>query len=96
MSLELFYLLFADDIVLLAKSAPDLQKMLEILDSYLRSKKLVLNIDKSVILVFGKGEKEKNKFYFKGKGMKEVKDFIYLECKFTSSRRWNDQVEMAS
>ena len=96
MSLELFCLLFADDIVLLAKSAPDLQKMLEILDSYLESKKLVLNIEKSVILVFGNDEREKNKFYFKGKEMNEVKDYIYLGCKFTSSGKWSDQVQIAS
>ena len=37
MVLDLLRLFFADGIVLLAKSAPDLQKMLEILDSYLMS-----------------------------------------------------------
>ena len=96
MSLELFCLLFADVIVLLAKLASDLQKMSEILDSYLRSKKIVLNIDRSVILVLGKEERENNKFYFKGKEMPEVRDFIYLGCTFTSSGSWSEQVQMAS
>ena len=41
MSLELFCSLLVDYIVLLPKSAPDLENMLEISDSYLSSKKLV-------------------------------------------------------
>ena len=66
---SLCMMLFADDIVLVADSERNLQKLLDTLGDYLDRKKLELNVDKTVVLVFlkcGRLEEDLN-FSFKGK-----------------------------
>lgn len=63
-NLALSLLLFADDAALIARSAEDLQILLNILDVYLEKKKMRLNIQKTEIVVFGTN-KNNDKFLFK-------------------------------
>lgn len=48
-------LLFADDIVLFADSAEELQRMLEVLEGYCRKWRFEINVGKSKVMVVGGG-----------------------------------------
>ncbi|KAJ1159017.1 hypothetical protein NDU88_011687, partial [Pleurodeles waltl] len=47
-------LLYADDIILLNLSGKGLQKLLNTLDQYCKSNKLMLNLEKTKVVIFGK------------------------------------------
>ena len=53
--LKLFLLLYADDIVLFANSATELQNSIYILETYCRRWRLTVNTTKTKVLVFKKG-----------------------------------------
>ena len=52
---KLFMLLYADDIVIFANSAEQLQESLNMLSDYCRRWKLTVNVSKTKVMVFGKG-----------------------------------------
>ena len=52
---KIFMLLYADDIVLFAKSAEELQEGLNLLHGYCIKWKLKINVNKTKIVVFRKG-----------------------------------------
>ena len=54
--LKLYVLLYADDTILLAESASDLQNSLDALSNYCAKWKLFVNMDKTNIVVFSKGK----------------------------------------
>ena len=54
--LKLYVLLYADDTILLAESASDLQNSLDALSDYCAKWKLFVNMDKTNIVVFSKGK----------------------------------------
>ena len=49
-------ILYADDIVLMAESATDLQKLLDYFSDYTDTWKLQVNVDKSKIMIFSRGD----------------------------------------
>ena len=53
--IQLFVLLYADDIILMATTASDLQKALDILENYDIRWKLTVNVIKNKIVIFRKG-----------------------------------------
>ena len=53
--LRLLVLLYADDTILMAESATELQKQLNIFHNYCTKWKLRVNVDKTKIMIFGKG-----------------------------------------
>ena len=55
----MFALLYADDAVLLAESAEDLQNLINIVDEYCRDWRMLLNLDKSKAMVVPKQVKNK-------------------------------------
>lgn len=57
---EIVIVAYADDIVILAYSYSDLQKKLNILYEYCNAKNLKVNLKKSKILIFQKGDEERN------------------------------------
>lgn len=92
-AMQVFALLFADDIVLVAKDGPDLQKLLGMVSSYLDEKRLVLNVTKSVVMVFRQHGNIEERFSVGEEVLKVVEDFVYLGCKFTSNGRWKGQID---
>ena len=48
-------MLFADDMALVAKTAPEQQILIDQMAEYLESKKLLLNLGKTEIMIFNKG-----------------------------------------
>ena len=96
--LKLCLLLFADDIVLLAETKEKLQQLLEITEVYLEEKKLILNILKSVVIVFGRKamESEDVNFFFKGETIPVNNEFVYLGVKFTSNGKFSGHLDLAN
>jgi hypothetical protein len=73
-------LLYADDAVLFADSRLGLQNALEQLGHYCKKWKLILNTDKTKVIVFKKGGKIDNRevFMYDGKQIEKVNTFKYL------------------
>jgi hypothetical protein len=81
---KMFLLLYADDIVLLSKTPVDLQNGLNILENYCQRWKLKVNIEKTKIMVFGKGRLPNNlRFTYGGQPLEIVNKFCYLGIVFT-------------
>jgi len=82
----LFVIMYADDTVLLAESASNLQNMLNLFHEYCLKWKLKVNIDKTKIMIFSKGRLPTNIHFKNGdKELEIVKDFLYLGIKFSRS-----------
>ncbi|CAL4094820.1 unnamed protein product, partial [Meganyctiphanes norvegica] len=77
--IELYVLLFADDTVILAESANELQLALDALQDYCRIWKLKINVDKSKIIRFSK-RRTKNlpNFILNGETINIVDTYVYL------------------
>ena len=54
--INLYILLYADDIILFGKTPEDLQSSLSALEEYCKRWKLTVNTDKTKIMIFRKGE----------------------------------------
>ena len=81
--LKIFSLLYADDTIILAESAPDLQKALDGLYSYCSKWALNINIDKTKVIIFSKGKIRKFKYFKLGdKIINVVDDYVYLGTTF--------------
>src|SRR5258705_1148020 len=89
---ELNYLQFADDIVLLAENRLYMQKLLGVAQEYFNENKLVINEEKTKIIIFKKGgnisKKEAGVFYIDGKNVTVVKEYKYLGIKFHATGRF--------
>ena len=83
---KLFLFLYADDIVLFADSADELQSLLEILQNYCQRWKLTVNTSKTKIVVFKKGGRVPGdlNFTFNWENIEIVKQFSYLGIVYTS------------
>ena len=77
---KMFMLLYADDIVIFANSAEELQKSLDLLLNYCNIWKLIVNVAKTKVMVFRKGGMlpQNMSFYYNGERLEIVKEFKYL------------------
>ena len=72
-------ILYADDLVLLARDPDLLQKYLRVLEDFCDATCMTVNVSKSEVLVFFKKNLQKKfKWKFGGKFLKEVQEFVYL------------------
>ncbi|KAK2717648.1 hypothetical protein QYM36_006427 [Artemia franciscana] len=75
-------LLFADNMEIVAKTARELQILIDLMAEYLESKKLRLNLGKTEIMIFNKGGRrnsvENERFRFEGQENKVVEKAKYL------------------
>ena len=85
-------LLYADDIVLLAESPEELQKMLDRMGQYAEEWKFSFNASKSKTMVVG-ATSGSERWRINGEEMEEVKAFKYLGVWFDRSMRGNVQLE---
>ena len=85
--MRLFTLLYADDTVLMADSAEDMQNCLNEFASYCRSWKLKINTEKTKIVIFGGSKKLNKRFKFKIEDMiiEVVDRYKYLGVIFSES-----------
>ncbi|MEW8545054.1 MAG: reverse transcriptase family protein [Candidatus Thiodiazotropha sp.] len=86
---NLFMLLYADDVVLFSKSPDALQRMLDKLHSYSTSWDLTVNTEKTKIMIFENGRKTLKTFHFGDIVLDVVDSFKYLGITFYKNGNWN-------
>ncbi|KAI5742578.1 hypothetical protein M8J77_008802 [Diaphorina citri] len=79
-------LMYADDLVLLAESDEEMQNMLNVFHRYCQEKQLVVNVDKTKIMIFRRKGRVSKKYKFTmGRDTLEiVSQYIYLGVLFTA------------
>jgi len=84
--LKLLLLLYADDIILFAKDAQELQYSLDVLEDYCKRWRLTVNTTKTKIMIFQKGGRLPSNLHFTydGHDLEIVKIFKYLGVMFSS------------
>ena len=85
------HLFWADDLVLIATDKNSLQRMIEELRQYCELWNLVVNIDKTAIMIFnnsGRQLKESQSFHYGSTKIPSAKEYCYLGMKFCLSGTW--------
>ena len=84
--MEIFILLFADDVALLSTTPAGLQNQLNILQTCCENMQLNVNIDKTKVMVFRKGGflAKHEQWYFNGTKLEVVNKYCYLGFNFTT------------
>ncbi|CAG7787090.1 unnamed protein product, partial [Allacma fusca] len=76
-------LLYADDIILTADCPHDLQSQINIIAKFFKNNDLLVNMDKTKIVVFGSGKQQKqHRFYNDGNKIEIVNSYKYLGVEF--------------
>ena len=88
--LRLFILLYADDTIILAESAAELQLALDSMSEYCQNWSLNVNVDKTKIVIFSRG-KVRNipNFIFDNEPVEVVDEFRYLGVIFNYNNRFD-------
>ena len=88
--LKIFCLLYADDTLVLAEKAEQLQEALNSLNTYCNKWALKVNLDKTKIIIFSKGKIRKfEPFKFGNNIVDVVADYVYLGTKFNYNGTFN-------
>ena len=89
---KMFMLLYADDIVIFANSAEELQQSLDVLLNYCNRWKLTVNVSKTKVMVFRKGGMlpRNMAFFYNGERIEIVKEFKYLGMVFTTGGAFSE------
>jgi hypothetical protein len=77
---KVWSLAYADDLVVLAREEKGMKEMLGNMEKYMRRKKLTVNVEKSMMMVFrkGGGRRKINEWRWEKDKIEEVKEFKYL------------------
>lgn len=77
---KVYTLSYADDTVLMAEEEEEIRSMVGRLEEYRDGKELELNTDKTKVMRFrrGKGRMKRRVWRWRGKVIKEVKEYKYL------------------
>jgi len=86
------YIQFADDLVLLATTAADLQRGMNNLLDYCKRNGLSVNISKTKAMIFHKGRKPKHTFFLDNQEIEQVSSFVYLGFTFTTQLSFSKHV----
>jgi len=86
---------YADDIIIMTEEEEGMRWLLRKLERYLDRKGLMLNVEKTKIIKFGKGRRggRKGKWWWKGREIEEVKEVVYLGYKIRRNGNQEAQVE---
>ncbi len=96
--IQLFLLLFADDIVLFSHSIVGLQHQIYELETYCEESGLTVNMDKTKVMVFKNGGNlaKSEKWYYQGKALATTSLYKYLGVYFSSNLSWSAHTNQAS
>ena len=84
--IQLFVLLFADDTVLFSYTIEGLLALLDKLKTYCDKWGIEVNIDKTVAMIFKKGNRVENvELYYNNVRLRNVRKFTYLGVRLTSN-----------
>lgn len=86
---RIYSLAYADDLAILATEQYELKRMIKSLERYFQEKEMMLNVEKSKVLVFSKkdGNKNKKQWKWQGENIEEVQEFKYLGYTFSRNNR---------
>ena len=89
--LKIFCLLYADDTIILAEKAEQLQKALKSLYDYCDKFDLKVNLDKTKVIIFSKGKIRQHKHFAFGENssINVVEDYVYLGTTFNYNGKFN-------
>ena len=94
MYLRLYVLLYADDTIILAETAEELQKSLKCLHNYCEMYELQVNTSKTKIVIFSRGKVSKYPvFKFGSEEIEVVNDYIYLGVTFNYNGSFRKAME---
>ena len=81
--LKLYVLLYADDTIIMAESAPELQLALNGLKDYCNTWSLQINVSKTKVVIFSRGKvRNYPKFYIGNDEVQVNEDYVYLGVTF--------------
>jgi len=86
-------IMYADDLVLIAETSDDLQKMIDALKTYCDDNRLTVNISKTKCMIFHRGRCPKTSFQYNGQELEIVKSFTYLGFIFTVQLSFTKHLE---
>ena len=91
---QLKSLLYADDVVLLAETADDLQNMMDVVDTFCRQWRMNLNLDKSRVMVVSpsKTPPQQWSWSIRGEPVPIVSEFQYLGVWLTNKLLWDRHI----
>jgi len=88
------YLMFADDLALLAETAEELQIAIDSLTDYCVANGLKINAEKTKVLIFHRGRLPTSHFTFNDQPLEIVNEFTYLGFTFTSQLSFTKHLEI--
>jgi hypothetical protein len=94
----LYSLLYADDVVLLAETEEQLQRMIDVVDKFCREWRLKINLKKSKVMVVapsGAAPTQGN-WQFQGHAIDLVDRYKYLGIWFTNKLLWDQHIKLVS
>jgi exonuclease III len=87
-------LLYADDQVLLASSAGELQDMVTLLNGEFEAKGMKVNASKTKVMIFEKNEEMTAcEILIGDESVEQVREFVYLGCMFTRDGKCDKEIE---
>ena len=89
---RMLLLLYADDTVIISENRQDLQLGLDIVENYCNKWKIILNIEKTKIVIFRKGGKlsMNDKWFYNRSQIEVTKHFTYLGMVFPSGGSFSE------
>ena len=91
--LNVKYIMYADDLCLIAQDSKDLQVALNCLEQYCDMNKLVVNTTKSKLLIFHKGRLPKSENVYKNRVLERVNEFSYLGITLSSQMSFSSHLQ---
>jgi hypothetical protein len=79
-------LLYADDLALMSETPQGLQKQIDALSEFCTKQQLVINVNKTKVVVFEKCRNAAPEFTYKGTTIERVQSFRYLGLELHSTR----------
>jgi hypothetical protein len=79
-------LLYADDLALMSKTPQGLQKQIDVLFEFCVERQLVINVNKTKVVVFEKHRSAAPEFTYRGTTIERVQSFRYLGLELHSTR----------
>jgi exonuclease III len=93
--IDILLLAYADDVVIFAKSPGDLRDKLTSIEQYCQQKDLVINVDKTKIVIFKKriNKKHYQNYKLNQKSIEIVDEFKYLGTHLYRTGNWDREME---
>ena len=86
-------LLYADDIVLLARFPSDLDKQLRLLKDFCSTMGMTINIDKTKVMIIKSKKDTYTNFVYDNNNLEEVYSYKYLGIDIHHKLNWNHSIE---